>query len=70
MQADETCHFPARAAGTRRVIANIQIAIVDIRAEVQRVKAETTGYRHMVGGSDDILYGTPFAHMQALLTVS
>lgn len=41
-----------------------------IRAEVQRVKAETAGYRHMVGGSDDILDGTPLAHMQALFTVS
>ena len=38
-----------------------------IRAEVQRVKAETTGYRHIVGASDDILDGTPLAHMRAFV---
>lgn len=38
-----------------------------IRAEVQRVKAEAAGYRHIVGASDDILYGTPLAHMQAFV---
>ena len=37
--------------------------IESIRSEVQRVKAETVGFRHIVGASDDILDGTPLAHM-------
>jgi len=41
--------------------------VEEIRAEVRRVKAETAGYRHIVGASDDILYGTPLAHMRAFV---
>jgi hypothetical protein len=38
-----------------------------IRAEVRRIKAETAGWRHIIGGSDDILDGTPRAHLEAML---
>ena len=38
-----------------------------IRAAVRRVKAETVGFRHIIGASDDILHGTPLAHMQAFV---
>lgn len=41
--------------------------VEEIRAEVRRVKAETAGYRHIVGASDDILYETPLAHMRAFV---
>jgi len=41
--------------------------IGDIRAEVRRVKAETAGWRHIMGASDDILAGTPLAHLQAFV---
>ncbi len=52
---------------------NIELPLIhdgpveQIRAEVCRVKAETAGYRHIVGASDDILYGTPLAHLRALV---
>jgi hypothetical protein len=38
-----------------------------IRAEVRRVKAETAGFRHIVGASDDILHGTPREYMLAFV---
>jgi len=38
-----------------------------IRDEVRRVKAETAGWRHIIGASDDILTGTPLAHMRAFV---
>lgn len=38
-----------------------------IRAEVQRVKSETAGYRHITGASDDILEGTPLQNMRAFV---
>jgi len=38
-----------------------------IRAAVRRVKAETAGFRHIIGASDDILHGTPLANMLAFV---
>jgi hypothetical protein len=39
----------------------------EIRAEVRRVKSETTGYRHIIGASDDVLHGTPLGSLRAFV---
>ena len=41
-----------------------------VRAEVRRIKAETQGYRHIVGLSDDVLRNTPLANCQAFVDES
>ena len=39
----------------------------DVRAAVRRVRAQTAGYRHVVGLSDDVLKGTPLANARAFV---
>lgn len=39
----------------------------EVRAEVRRVKAETAGYRHIIGLSDDIFHDTPLRNCLALV---
>jgi len=39
----------------------------DVREEVRRIKAETAGWRHIVGLSDDVLKGTPLANARAFV---
>jgi len=39
----------------------------EVRAQVQRVRSETEGYRHIVGLSDDILKKTPLANAKAFV---
>lgn len=39
----------------------------DVRAEVRRVRAQTAGYRHVVGLSDDLLKNTPLANARAFV---
>jgi uroporphyrinogen-III decarboxylase len=38
-----------------------------VRAEVQRVREETRGYRHIVGLSDDLLHNTPLRNARAFV---
>lgn len=37
----------------------------EVREGVRQIKAETAGYRHIVGLSDDVLHGTPLANAKA-----
>lgn len=39
----------------------------DVRQEVRRVRDETSGYRHIVGLSDDMLHHTPLANARAFV---
>ena len=65
----------ARERIDRRIVTkgNIDLGIVlqgteaDVRREVRRVLAETAGYRHVVGLSDDILKDTPIGNACALV---
>lgn len=39
----------------------------ELRSEVRRVMEETKGYRHIIGGSDNILQNTPAANLRVLV---
>lgn len=39
----------------------------DVRADVRRIRADTAGYRHIVGLSDDLLRDTPLANALAFV---
>ena len=65
----------ARARLDRRIVTkgNMPLNILqtgtedEVRAAVARIKAETRGYRHIVGLTDDVLNGTPLRNARAFV---